>query len=364
MSKKRAIVNEYDEKNKLYQRFTTDIESLLKRIIQAEGIVCNAITSRLKSRESLCKKIDLKTGKYNCLADLTDIAGIRIITYYDGDVDRIAEIVEREFSVDRENSIDKRMALEPDRFGYCSLHYVVSISDERVKLKEYEVYANLKCEIQIRSVLQHAWAEIEHDLGYKSERAVPRDVRRNFSRLAGLLEIADKEFMEIRDKLSDYQIEVQEKIEHSELYDKELDSILLDTLCCSNQDLKEVNEQIAVAFNSKIDNQSTDTKYLDFIIKLLSWFNITTVGQLLEAIQRNKINSVEIAKEIASQSSNEFDVLPKGIGCFYICYSELLDRYDNYSKIVEYLEFGSIEGDEGYDEVADELLNIRKKLYH
>lgn len=83
--------------------------------------------------------------------------------------------------------------MEPDRFGYCSVHYVVEMSQKRLNLYEHQAYEGLKCEIQIRSVLQHAWAEIEHDLGYKSEIAIPKRIRRNFSRLAGLLEIADKE---------------------------------------------------------------------------------------------------------------------------------------------------------------------------
>ena len=65
---------------------------------------------------------------------------------------------------------------------------------ERMVLRENKAFEGLKCEIQIRSVLQHAWAEIEHDLGYKSELTIPKEVRRSFSRLAGLLELGDKEF--------------------------------------------------------------------------------------------------------------------------------------------------------------------------
>jgi ppGpp synthetase/RelA/SpoT-type nucleotidyltranferase len=113
-------------------------------------------------------------------------------------------MVEREFVVDRTNSVDKRTLLDPDRFGYQSLHYVAALSVARTGLAEYGRFTGLRVEIQIRSTLQHAWAEIEHDLGYKSAAGVPRDIRRRFSRIAGLLELADEEFSVIRRDLDAY----------------------------------------------------------------------------------------------------------------------------------------------------------------
>lgn len=84
------------------------------------------------------------------------------------------------------------------------MHYVVGMSLQRLSLCEYKMFRDLKCEIQIRSILQHAWAEIEHDIGYKNEIAIPKQMRRKFSRIAGLLEIADQEFVQIRSELEDY----------------------------------------------------------------------------------------------------------------------------------------------------------------
>ncbi|TMR94372.1 GTP pyrophosphokinase [Nonomuraea basaltis] len=105
--------------------------------------------------------------------------------------------------------MDKRKALDPDRFGYLSLHYVASLDTRRAELAEYKRFANNGFEIQIRSILQHAWAEIEHDLGYKSRLGVPSTTRRRFSRLAGLLELADAEFVSIRDELRLYEKRVE-----------------------------------------------------------------------------------------------------------------------------------------------------------
>ena len=69
---------------------------------------------------------------------------------------------------------------------------------EMLKLPEYCLFDKMKCEIQVRTILQHAWAEIEHDVVYKSLGEIPFRVRRRFACLAGLLEIADREFESLR----------------------------------------------------------------------------------------------------------------------------------------------------------------------
>jgi putative GTP pyrophosphokinase len=105
-------------------------------------------------------------------------------------------MVECEFVIDWENSVDKGELLSPDRFGYLSVHYVASLSPSRLALPEYKQYGSIKAEIQVRSILQHAWAEIERGLGYRNQ-TMPGRVRRRFSMVAGLLEMADKEFRDI-----------------------------------------------------------------------------------------------------------------------------------------------------------------------
>lgn len=366
MSNNSSIMAEYDQTCNLFQRFTQDVEFLLNRIIQEDGIICSSITSRLKERDSLSKKIDVKKGKYRSLSDITDIAGIRIITYYADDVDRIVQLVEKEFLVDKENTIDKRKALEPDRFGYCSVHYVVGMSQERLKLKEYRAYDGLKCEIQIRTVLQHAWAEIEHDLGYKSEIAVPQDIRRNFSRLAGLLEIADKEFLEIREKLSTYKLEVREKIKETDFLDTDIDAVLLDTLASSNEDLVEINQEIEKAFDAVVCEQKDDLQYAESLIKELRWFDINSLKQFFQFVEKNKKNAIEIARFVGVNSAGKHmdEQLNTTISVFYLCYAELLDKYDDKYSIMDFLSHFHIGEDDERKEIAERFLRIRKKLYN
>ena len=196
-----AILEQYHSEKSNYCSFCKKMEYLLDELLKQHNITYHSITSRTKELKSLEDKLIIKNKKYTCIQEITDIVGIRIITYYNDQVDIIADLLEHEFLVDKKNTIDKRKITDPDRFGYLSLHYIVQFNNSRIKLPEYSNFKDYKAEIQIRTILQHTWAEIEHDLGYKSKEAIPLTVRRDFYRLAGLLELADKEFLNIKNQL-------------------------------------------------------------------------------------------------------------------------------------------------------------------
>ena len=169
------------------------------------------------------------------LDSVTDLLGVRVVTYYHDEIENVADLINHEFDIDWANSVDKRTVLDADRFGYLSMHYIAKLRPERIALAEYQDYGGIKFEIQIRSILQHAWAEMEHDLGYKSEAAIPRDFRRRFSRLAGVLELADDEFVGIRQEIGKYQAEAQETIDQGSLAMIEIDQDSLSAFVESNQ---------------------------------------------------------------------------------------------------------------------------------
>lgn len=184
-----------DEKQNYYRLLASKTDELLSAIFKTHHIVPHSITFREKDPIKLKEKIN-KAGKtyLTPLDDITDLAGVRVITYFPSDVDKILPLIKNEFVVDTANSIDKRRASDPSVFGYSSLHLVVSFTEARLKLPEYATFSDMKCEIQVRTILQHAWAEIEHDIVYKSHEDIPFELRRRFASLAGLLEIADREF--------------------------------------------------------------------------------------------------------------------------------------------------------------------------
>ncbi|MFF5178235.1 GTP pyrophosphokinase family protein [Micromonospora sp. NPDC000316] len=189
----------------------------IKELIDDAGMHLHSVEARVKDRADAERKIlDKGVGEYS-LENMTDVLGVRVITYFPDEIDSVASIIEREFGVDHENSVDKRALLDPDRFGYLSLHYVVRVRQDLCSRRDFEKYCDFKFEIQIRTILQHAWAEIEHDLGYKSKEDLPVDVRRRFSRLAGLLELADSEFEHIRNDLSEHRLAVGLAVRESPL---------------------------------------------------------------------------------------------------------------------------------------------------
>lgn len=225
----KEILTEFDSTKNNYERLLEYIEATIKSLMENEKIQIHEIKGRIKDRESLNKKIETKEYKYSSLSEITDICGIRIITYFSDDVDRIASLLEEEFDLDKDNSIDKRKTQDPTKFGYVSLHYILKLGGSRAELTENINYKELKFEVQIRTILQHAWAEIEHDFGYKSDKDVPEKIRRRFSRLAGLIELADEEFMEIKRYEKEYTNRVEEGFKENSKSIK-IDSISISAL--------------------------------------------------------------------------------------------------------------------------------------
>ncbi len=354
LSAKDNIMNEYTQKKGLYEHLSASVLQITEGLMKKEGIKYASAMFRIKDSGSLSEKIHRKGDKYKALPDITDIGGVRIITYYADDVDRVAELIEREFNVDKENSIDKRKTLEPNVFGYLSLHYVICLDDRRAALPEYENLGSLKIEVQIRSILQHSWAEMEHDLGYKSNIEVPKEIVRDFSRLAGLLEIADKEFQEIRQKISNYEKEVSEKIQKEEQDEEiKLDAVSLQVLFETDKDVLSLNQAIEDGTGNKIDSNGT---YTQEILNYCQWLGITTVGDIKLLLQQEADLALYLAKEILKENSD--GIISKTIGLFYLCYAKLLTEYPE-DRWMAYL----IENNIGIPEENGDFVEILSELY-
>ncbi|MBO5486436.1 MAG: hypothetical protein J5988_05840, partial [Eubacterium sp.] len=221
--KDRIILEDFRKNRENFLELEKVVDKILHNIVKLSGIKeILGIEHRVKTEQSLAGKLVRNGDWYSTLEDLTDLLGARVICYFSDEVDKIGKLVEQSFTIDWENSSDKRALIKADTFGYLSLHYICSLPDNGEYPKEL---CDIRFEIQIRTVLQHAWAAINHDIGYKSEFGVPRAVTRQFSRIAGLLELADEEFVRTRDTMKQYTEETRNKIINNEADDVLIDMV-------------------------------------------------------------------------------------------------------------------------------------------
>ncbi|WP_373943261.1 hypothetical protein L0991_05200 [Vibrio chagasii] len=203
------LVEWYIKSQPVFKRLSNKVESFLIEYFEMNSIGYHIVTSRVKSIDSVREKG--KSTKYtDPINQIQDFAGIRIITYVEDEVTTIKEIIENNFDIDEANSSNKSEALGVDKVGYQSVHYVAKLKEDRLRLPEYKQYEGKCFEIQIRTILQHAWAEIEHDRNYKFSGKLRDDLSRRFKILAGVLELADKEFNAISKQIDELSASVDE----------------------------------------------------------------------------------------------------------------------------------------------------------
>lgn len=164
----RSILAEYETSHTLYNDFSYVMYTLLEDMLK-KGNYKYHINNRLKDITSLSEKIKRKevSGiRYKHIQDIEDIVGIRIVFYTEIDKKRFIRGMHRNFG----DSIKVERAKGP--YGYSSTHVIASLGEKRSELTEYKRFKELKCEIQLTLILNHAWAEIEHDILYKAGKAV------------------------------------------------------------------------------------------------------------------------------------------------------------------------------------------------
>ena len=175
------------------ERLACEASYILKKRLQEAKIEFSAVTCRAKTLDSFLEKLDGKTYG-NLLEKITDLAGVRIVYLYSNDFERIREIISKEFEVIE--IVDKLRERGVDKFGYLAVHFIVHLGDKSSGAR-YDDLKSLKCEIQVRTVLQDAWATINHQLIYKQKQDVLIPLIRKVNALAGVLETADDQFNQV-----------------------------------------------------------------------------------------------------------------------------------------------------------------------
>ena len=270
---KDEAVQWYAQNRGLYKKLSIKINNILLELLDEADITVHAITNRTKDIDSFKNKIeDLKYD--DPINQITDLSGVRIIAYVEDDLKPICKLLEETFYIDPTNSLDKSEELGTDKVGYRSIHYIARIKDERLNLSEYKKFNGLKFEIQIRTILQHAWAEIEHDKNYKFNGILPLEIKRRFKILAGTLELIDKEFNDLSNAIDKISKNVSIAVGENKLNEIEISSTTLKQFLIDNFSVL-VNERLIEPNFANAD---------DKIITELSLFGVNKLSELNELI--------------------------------------------------------------------------------
>lgn len=221
------IKKQYFESVKKYEKLAENIVDALKMLLDEANVSYLAVNYRIKTFDSFLKKMERKNYS-NPFEQIEDICGIRIICYYRSDIEKICDVITKDFVI--LESQDKEALLEDDQFGYRSHHFIVAIKKEWLAAPNYKGLGNLKAEVQVRTNLMHTWAEIEHKLEYKKDDDIPTKFKRKFSRISAKLEEADEQFEELRAEINHYRQEMLRHVMEEHLLALEDNQINMDTL--------------------------------------------------------------------------------------------------------------------------------------
>jgi putative GTP pyrophosphokinase len=258
-----------------HARLTDAVILLLEGMIKKKGIEYLSVTGRTKDTKSAIEKIKRKKYRQPEI-QIIDLSGIRVVTFLEDQVQQIVGVIRELFEVDEVNSKDRSESLGHDRLGYRSTHFVCVLGKGRDALPEHESLGHLKFEIQVRTVLQHAWAELAHDRSFKFKTGLPVKLERKLNLYSGMLEIVDSGFDEIAKEIDRYNATV------SSASTKELSKIEIDSISI-NRFFSDIEEKYGIEIIRFGQGVLAD------VINELRLFGISNIGELEKLAPTNLI---------------------------------------------------------------------------
>lgn len=308
------LLQQFRERLPELQQLEQKATDVLSSVLREQGIYVTGIEHRLKSEESLVGKLVRKGAKYQSIDDITDLVGLRVITFYASEVDKVAAMLASVFTIDWSNSVDKRKLHDLTSFGYNSLHYIC-------ELKE----GSMRFELQIRTALQHVWSTIEHDIGYKSIVKIPPEFRRQFSRLASMLELIDDEFSRLRSAMTDYQRHIKKLVRNGRL-----DEVSLSVDSFQNyletHPFRRLNQRIA-----EVNQAELYPALLTNFVPLLESFGFETLSDVQHFIDENSEDAFQLA--LSQLAATDLDILSESIGLQNLCLVHVLKQGEGRSGL-------------------------------
>ena len=314
----------------VYESYDSYFLQIMKNIVNIlkESIKISAQPTykyRVKSFDSYYKKIlrinSEKVVKTDNLIYLTDIMGIRVICAFLEDLNFALNQIKQLFDIKEieVKGADKKFS----EFGYESIHVLIKIPENCKPLLENE-FADLKpissdavCEIQIRTILQDAWAEVEHELIYKAEFSpFDKPLRRKLASINASLSLADITFQEIRDYQNKLQKELAER--RSSFYGK-ADNLLDEELDVKKMQKEDIS-RVSPFIQGTID---------DLILRAIEAHN---KGNLDEAI----LIYTKILEATADGDKNVIAVIRKHRGMAYFAKNDFENALSDFKESEKY----------------------------
>ena len=294
------LLQEFRDKRQELLQLDNHVFELISQTLKQQGLELNSIEHRIKTVESLAGKLERKGEKYHQLSDITDLIGLRIVTFYTDDVDKVAAIISQLFYIDWANSVDKRKLHDLNSFGYNSLHYICNLHG-----------GSFPFEIQIRTALQHTWSAIEHDIGYKGAVKLPPQYRRQFSRLAGMLELADDEFSRLRTTMTEYRRQIQALVKSGNLSEVALSTDSFRSYL-ELRPFDRLNQRIAAVNQAELFPAS-----LMPFLPILESFGMESLGQVQAMVDELSDAAYQLA--LSQLAITDLDILSEMVGLQNLC---------------------------------------------
>jgi putative GTP pyrophosphokinase len=297
-----AAVNAYLKVRPYWTDVASAVGRVIEQAIKSRGIQIHSVQFRAKDPSSFGRKAskpseaDPTQPMYRePMQEIKDLSATRVITFFPRTIEAIDQMLREEFQI-IERADKSQDLLAEERFGYQSVHYLVKLSRARAGLPEYSRFGDATTEVQVRTILQHAWAEIEHDIQYKSSASIPRDIRRRFMALAGVLELADREFQSIQDEDAALNRAAVSLIEQNRLADVEVTPVSL---------------KLYLDRKLGVDGRMSDFSY-DWTVRLLKRLGFRTVAQVDECIadyDDDKVSRVAFGSRLGQLGRFEYLLL-------------------------------------------------------
>jgi putative GTP pyrophosphokinase len=226
----------YEDQFKVLQSSIDLFKSLIQSLLQSGNIGISRIEGRVKDKDECIKKFYRKYLKelekndtpYEITPFITDLLGLRVVCLHEDDVNKIQELMTKNFEIIEITNKIERIESTESNFGYKGLHMDLKLNETRNSLPEYVNYKNLRFELQIRTIIQDSWSVLDHKIKYK--QSIPTQLKRRINTLAALFELADREFLAIREEtkkaIESARLPTSAEINHTAPSETELDTSL------------------------------------------------------------------------------------------------------------------------------------------